>query len=81
MVKCQKRVYGENHIYFNTLHILFTTVHLSPTLALISNRVLLAPVFVCMREGGVKGEEFCRHRKGGVGMRRCDPMAPVAGTV
>ena len=57
MVKSKKREYRGNYIFFNILHILFTTFHLSPTLALISNRALLAPVFVCAREGVVKGEE------------------------
>lgn len=58
MVKSEKREYRENYIFFNVLHILFTTLHPSPTLAFISNRVLLAPVFACVREGGVKGEEL-----------------------
>lgn len=58
MVKSEKREYRENYIFFNILHILFATLHLSPTLALISNRALLAPVFACVREGGVKGEEL-----------------------
>jgi len=58
MVKSEMREYRGNYIFFNILHILFTTFHLSPTLALIGNRALLAPFFVCVRDGVVKGEEL-----------------------